>query len=406
MGNRKKGKKEINWTGFSPALKSIIGDATRVGYRAYDIGFGGVQLVPGNVAYPHILIPRLRSINQHRMDSIIRQVVRYADQDLMEKYREEYEAMDIEEREALKAVAHVLFNTNDEDSQVSLAVSGLDPEPEPKPEPVDHEEDEEVWPKVRPFYARLKPGKDGGIRYKSTAMNIRTHKDGHEDYECTVCGYTGTKMQVAGHRSHHVQKGEAEGRIKHSAEERVIDPDYTEPMYSRNTHGDPIEEYKPTERLLNALKEFLDDHMPDNIGHAELARLFLAWMRTRPDLEREEIVTGTKSDDSPESILSRIRLLVAGPVETELSVERKLNASLKERIAELEAQVEASKDKRNWKAMAEDYKDKFEAAKQREAGERKENAALRAQIQELEARIQKHMDDRAALADLLKGAFE
>jgi hypothetical protein len=102
----------------------------------------------------------------------------------------------------------------------------------------------------------------------------------------------------------HTRKGETEpaGEGAH-----VIDLDYTEPLSSR---------YRPTERLLNTLAEFLAEHAWDNVD--DLALLFLTWANERPDLDHEPRPLVPLTD---KQMLDKIRMIVGQPDQTE-TIER------------------------------------------------------------------------------------
>ena len=162
-----------------------------------------------------------------------------------------------------------------------------------------------VEPVVRPWLARKHSGKDGGTRYESQTTMERVWPTGETDYVCafTDCDYdSGNPRSVAMHYGQqHTRKGESEpaGDGPHH-----IDPDYTEPLTSR---------YRPTERLLNTLAEFLAEHSWDNVD--DLAMLFLTWANERPDLDHEPRPLVPLTD---RQIIDKVRMLVGLPDQTPL----------------------------------------------------------------------------------------
>lgn len=184
-----------------------------------------------------------------------------------------------------------------------------------------------VEPLIRPYLARKHSGKDGGTRYESETTLERVWPNGLTDYSCAFsgCGYESDKPRsVAMHYGQqHTRKGESEpaGEGAH-----VIDPDYTEPLTSR---------YRPTERLLNTLAEFLGEHSWDNVD--DLALLFLTWANERPDLDHEPRPLVPLTD---RQILDKVRMLVGQPDQS-----AEIDA-LRTEITTLEAEVTRLREER------------------------------------------------------------
>lgn len=184
-----------------------------------------------------------------------------------------------------------------------------------------------VEPLIRPYLARKHSGKDGGTRYESETTLERVWPDGKTDYTCalTGCDYVSdSSRSVAMHYGQqHTRKGETEpaGEGPH-----VIDPTYTEPLSSR---------YRPTERLLNTLAEFLAEHSWDNVD--DLAMLFLTWANERPDLDHEPRPLVPLTD---RQILDKVRMLVGQP---DQSAEI---AALRSEITILESEVNRLREER------------------------------------------------------------
>jgi hypothetical protein len=158
-----------------------------------------------------------------------------------------------------------------------------------------------IEPLVRPWLARRNAKQGGGVRYESEAVLERVWPDGRTDYACafTGCEFTSDKPRsVANHYgSAHTAKGETEpaGQGPHH-----IDPAYTEPVTTRD--------YRPTQRLVDALAAWLTEHSWDNTD--ELAALMLEWAHERPDIEHSERILAPLND---KQILDRIRMLVGQP---------------------------------------------------------------------------------------------
>jgi hypothetical protein len=160
-----------------------------------------------------------------------------------------------------------------------------------------------VEPLVRPWLARKHSGKEGGTRYESQTTMERVWPAGEVDY---VCAFEGCDWDSSSPRSvamhygqQHTRKGESEpaGDGPHH-----LDPEYTEPVSSR--------EYRPTERLVEALIAALDDAIENGEDRADVARRILTWFHDRPDIDHESrpLVPLTDKD-----VLNRIRVLVGTP---------------------------------------------------------------------------------------------
>jgi hypothetical protein len=185
-----------------------------------------------------------------------------------------------------------------------------------------------VEPLIRPWLARKQPGKDGGTRYESEAVLERVWPDGKTDYTCALegCGYVSDNPRgVAAHYGKaHTMKGEtapAEVGPLHP------DPEYTEPTTTRD--------YRPTQRLVDALKAVLDGIVGQDTEQAAIA--ILTWMNERPDIEHESRPLVPLTD---RQILDKVRMLVGQPDQT-----AEIDA-LKAEIAILEHEITRLRDER------------------------------------------------------------
>lgn len=156
---------------------------------------------------------------------------------------------------------------------------------------------------LTPWLARRNAKQGGGIRYESEAVLERTWPDGKVDYICALpdCGYESDKPRsVASHYGGaHTSNGETEPAGNGPLH---VDPEYTEPVTTR--------EYRPTERLVEALIAALDDALENGENRADVARRILTWFHDRPDIDHEPrpLVPLTDKD-----VLNRIRVLVGTP---------------------------------------------------------------------------------------------
>lgn len=154
--------------------------------------------------------------------------------------------------------------------------------------------------------ARKQPGRNGGVLYESEAVLERVWPTGETDYQCafTGCDYTNENPRgVAAHYGKaHTLKGESEPAGQDGP--HVIDPTYTEPTTTRD--------YRPTQRLVDALASFLSEHSWDNVD--DLAVLMLEWAHYRDDIEHTERPLAPLTDAD---ILNKIRMLVGQPDQSE-----------------------------------------------------------------------------------------
>jgi hypothetical protein len=179
-----------------------------------------------------------------------------------------------------------------------------------------------VEPLVRPYLARKHSGKDGGTRYESQTTLERVWPDGKTDYVCAICEWESENPRsVAMHYGQeHTRKGQTDpaGEGPH-----VIDPDYTEPLTTRD--------YRPTQRLLAAATEMIYGLMyEDGVNAEDIALAFLTWAHDRPDIEHVERPLVPLTD---KQILDKVRMLVGQPDQSEEIT------ALSRRVAELEGEV-------------------------------------------------------------------
>ena len=139
--------------------------------------------------------------------------------------------------------------------------------------------------------------------YESVSMNERTWSDGHIDYQCVDCDYSGTKVQVIGHRKTHRK------RIKQPPIVAVIKGDVT-PRADRLA--------REIERAMQAV--------PEGPGWARLLAEHIVKERQENRVEPED--EGPLDDDA---VLERIRRLVL----------RNDARRVEEEVAPLRAKIEA-----------------------------------------------------------------
>lgn len=181
-----------------------------------------------------------------------------------------------------------------------------------------------IEPLIRPWLARKQPGREGGQRYESQAVLERVWPDGRTDYACAFagCDYASDKPRsVANHYgAAHTAKGESD-----PAEVGPLHPDptYTEPTTTRD--------YRPTQRLVDALAEFMQDTaMVGSWDSESLAIKILTWFHDRPDIEHTERPLVPLTD---RQMLDKIRVIVGQPDQSE-----EIDA-LRARVTQLEGEV-------------------------------------------------------------------
>ena len=161
---------------------------------------------------------------------------------------------------------------------------------------------------AQPWLARRSPSSTGGVKYPSEAVVQRTWSDGQVDFACSMeCGYISDRPRsVSAHYANaHVRSGQVPPL---SDRDLVPGGDYTEPLTTRD--------YEPTDRLVDALAEFLLGVDLEVATPADLARLFLTWAHDRPDLERVEREPRQMTDAE---IVARVRSLVWSPLAVDLA---------------------------------------------------------------------------------------
>lgn len=184
-----------------------------------------------------------------------------------------------------------------------------------------------IEPLIRPWLARKQPGKDGGTRYESQAVLERVWPTGETDYECALPGCNYVSRQPVSVARHYGAAHTRKGVTPATEGAHHPDPEYTEPTQTRD--------YRPTQRLVDALASFLAEHSWDNTD--ELAVLMLTWANDRPDIEHTErpLVPLTDKD-----VLNRIRMLVGQPDQSDRIEE------LEETVRVLSVEVARLKDEK------------------------------------------------------------
>jgi hypothetical protein len=188
----------------------------------------------------------------------------------------------------------------------------------------------------RPWLARQGSHRKKGTTslYESGAVVEVTFTDGSKAYECSVesCDYTSDNPRsVSSHFRGHVRAGEAEP-VGHLARPSVVKDVPVEDF--RETF--PGKSYTPSDRLLNALAEWLTEQSWDSTD--ALALLALTWFHERPDLADVEARTAEPLTDG--QILAKIRLLVGGrdpETEEALRVALEANAAMQSKVDALQA---------------------------------------------------------------------
>jgi len=307
----------LDLTGFHKQMKDLIGVAIDLGWVARQEGSPshgkGTVVLHAYDNSQSIRATPVRQINEAKLRTMRAKVVRYA-----EPLRRAEMVAKIEwaEMRAHGPTADDAFNLSPTSTQIQLAgaavevgVSDSETVQVPGPEIVSE----------RPWLARRVATKSGGLGYESQAVIERTWSDGAVEYVCAFidCGYTHHRARsVANHYgAAHTSKGLAEPTNIGKGRKSTPLVDHFEPTFHK--------EYKPTDRLIQALSDFLANEMLDGADLTNIAEAALRWAHERPDLPDLEHHVPAALD--PEDILERIRLLVGAP--------------LAARVAEAEAQI-------------------------------------------------------------------
>lgn len=215
---------------------------------------------------------------------------------------------------------------------------------EEQPEQVTHVRPERTVVSTAPWLARKGPRRSGGTRYESNAVLQRTYSDGSYDY---LCAHDGCDFTADSARSVANHYGGSHGRKEPHQQPAatIIDPTYTEPLTHRP--------YRPSDRLVDALTEWLEQSRTEYDTERDLAVAALTWMHDRPDLPDPE----PKEPLTDSEILARVRRLVdTGAIAEQERETARLRQQLQEvtdllhgqdaRILELDAALEASEAQR------------------------------------------------------------
>jgi uncharacterized coiled-coil protein SlyX len=193
-----------------------------------------------------------------------------------------------------------------------------------------------------PYLGHKSPTPRGGTRYETESIVEQTWSDGTITYRCALhgCDYTSDKvLSVKSHWNSHVRNGETKP-VSKKPEVVLIDPDYTSAKNPRAA-GD----YCPSDRLVDALSQYLAEHWSEGDDLQAAARAALRWSNERPDLgDLEDRVRPSRELNDAE-ILERVRMLVG----------THRNPEMEARIVELEQQILSMEQEldeyRTWAAL-------------------------------------------------------
>jgi hypothetical protein len=257
---------------------SAITFAQVLGWRASLEPNGGVRLrIPGGKS----LLVR-RPDRRKREEAHIKEANDWLEQTLRPKTPDEYRRA-MSTRLALEGVAGVMDTLADEYVPVEA----------PKVERREHVKPERRLVSEEPWMAARSIGPDGAHLYPSEAVFQREWSDGSIDYVCAQdgCGWeSGNARSVASHFA----GAHSRGKGKQPQHEVVaVDPDRS---------------YTPTQRLVDALAEWLTSQSWDSTD--ELAVLALQWAHDRPDLDPERPGRGPLHREPEGETLAKIRALL------------------------------------------------------------------------------------------------
>lgn len=306
-------------TGFHQKMRDLIGTAIDLGWSARQdpthTARGNTSVLLHNYdGTVSIRVTPVRQINDAKLETMRRKVVRYADPvkrfavaALLDQAAERGRDPVTQLIEALPSSAQaIMFETVPETERV---VTG-----------------------ERPWLARKAASSKGGKVYESATAIERTWSDGSMDYICAFpgCGWTNVRARsVANHYgSAHTAKGETEPYVQTPT---YPGHDYFEPLTHRP--------YRPSDRLVQALADWLAGHVTGDSTFTEWADAMLRWQHERPDLP--DVEPTKRPPLSPEEILEEIRHLVGAPLASRLAEAEEAIAGLTTKAAELEAVVMA-----------------------------------------------------------------
>ena len=171
-----------------------------------------------------------------------------------------------------------------------------------------------------------KGDKDGKtLAYPSPVTIEQTWSDGHVSFRCKHCGWGGYDQENPRAVANHSGNMHKDPENKKSQREVVVLDMVIPPLYTKGPSAH--KEYTPTERLVNALAEYLEQ--AGTMDPLALSYAALQWLHERPDLG--DLDRGPSEPLTAEDQIRKIRSIVDGGRYSDLENEiEKLRAALQD----------------------------------------------------------------------------
>ena len=306
-------------TGFHVKMRDLIGTAIDLGWSARQdpshTSRGKTTVVLHSYdGTQTIRATPVRQINEAKLETMRRKVVKYADPVKRFAMAASFEQADAHGRDPILSIIEAMPTASEAIAFESIA--------QPEPEVVSE----------RPWLAKKAADSKGGTVYESPGVIERTWSDGSLDYVCSVagCGWANPRPRsVSAHYGGaHTAKGETP-------------PAKQEPTYPGHDYFEAVthREYRPQQRLVLALSDWLAGKVTAESTFEEWAVTMLTWAHERPDLP--DVEPQKRAEMTAEDVLERIRDLVGAPLASRLSDAEAEAARQAAVIAGLEADVMA-----------------------------------------------------------------
>lgn len=324
--------RELITRDLHPKAAELVGLALRVGWVGKNYSASnnkkGVSIVS-----PHGRkienIPPTQSWNQAKLARLSRTIISYGDKDLVAHEADRKKIAEARARAHLTARPQVPPEVVERVAKVEEFVN--------TPAPA-----EPTVVGVYDWYARDRASEYGGQRYLSHAVRQRKWSDGRIDYVCAKpgCDYSSeNSMSVATHFAR--SKDHVPPDRSRRERPTIIDPEYTEPTYHRNTHPAVM---RKAARLLEEMLEAAKGLDPEAFSFEELLKE-LAERIAQARVDRLGLNNDHETHDlTPEERLERIRRLAdtgeyLQAMQSRAEIEAE-NAQLTEKLQAAEAHSE------------------------------------------------------------------
>ena len=166
---------------------------------------------------------------------------------------------------------------------------------------------DDVLVSERPHMSKKGEKQGKTVAYASPVVIEQVWSDGQVSFRCKFCEWGGRGQTNPRSVANHAGNAHKEDGRRVSQEDLVVIDEVRPTAFTKNPY---TRSYTPSERLVKALTEFLEQAGTND--PAGLAYAALNWMHERPDLGDPELRVRSSEPKTPEELVAAIRTLVDG----------------------------------------------------------------------------------------------